>query len=264
MIVRRFPDEWMVIDQAEHARHAAAIAEAWSGGRHGPLPAALITAARLHDIGWVEWDREPALDAASGGPANFTSVRDERHSVFYGRGIQNVAETDPYAGYLVSLHASGIYSGRYGWRGLEPIAWESIGDAGRRFLTEQRKYRRELARRLLVDEPAYLEFEATWSFYMLLQVFDYLSLLCCLGLETEGCEPVPLGDGWERMDIQRTSGWSVALDPFPFEGRALELEVASRSLPARRFADAADLHQVLTAAPVVRRITRYERLRKAA
>ena len=175
-----------------------------------------------------------------------------------------MAETDPYAAYLVSLHPSGIYSGRHGWRGLEPIAWKSIGDAGRRFLTEQRKYRRELARRLLVDEPSHLEFEASWSFYMLLQVSDYLALLCCFCLETDGWEPVPLSDGWERIDFQRMSRWSVALDPFPCEGRALELEVASRSVPARRFADAADLHQAPTAAPVVRRLTRYERLRKAA
>jgi Protein of unknown function (DUF3891) len=258
MIVRRLGDEWILIEQAEHARHAAAIAEAWSRGRFGPLPASLVTAVRLHDIGWVEWDREPALDTASGGPANFTSVRDDRHSAFYGRGIRSVAGVDALASYLVSLHASGIYSGRYGWRGLEPIAWESIGPSGRRFLSEQREYRRELAAGPLAGDPAGLEFEATWSSYMLLQVFDYLSLVCCMGLEPRGCEPVPLGDGWGRLDVRRASEWGVALDPFPFEEQTLELRVACRPVPARRFEDDADLRRTLAAAPARALITRFQ------
>lgn len=57
MIVREFAGEWLVIEQAEHARHAGALAEAWSGGRLGPLPPSLITATRLYDIGCMASDR---------------------------------------------------------------------------------------------------------------------------------------------------------------------------------------------------------------
>lgn len=96
----------------------------------------------------------------------------DRHSVFYAHGIRTVAEEDAYAGYLVSLHASGIYSGRYGWRGLEPIAWDSIGEAGRRFLTQQKNYRCGLLAELLKEREAQVEFEATCGYYVLLQTCD--------------------------------------------------------------------------------------------
>lgn len=260
MIVRRLGGDWVLIEQNEHGRHAGAIAEAWSSGPFGPVPGSLVTAARLHDIGWIEWDREPTLDPATGGPANFPAVRDDRHSGFYARGIRRVAQQDPYAGYLVSLHASGIYGGRYGWRGLEPVAWDAIGVAGRRFLTEQRSYRAELAAGPLASESALLEFDATWRCYMLLQAFDYLSLLCCLGFEPGACGPVPRGLTWGHLEIRRTSPWGVALDPFPFLGDALELEVASRSLAGGRLSGDEELRRALSAAPVERRITRYERL----
>jgi hypothetical protein len=264
VIVRELDGRWIVIEQAEHARHAGAIAEAWDRGGLGPLPASLITAARLHDIGWAEWDREPALDPMTGGPANFTSVRDDRHSGFYARGIRSVAREEAYAGYLVSLHASGIYSGRYGWRGLEPIAWDSIGEAGRRFLADQRSYRTELLEEAMREHPDLVEFDAAWSCYMLLQTVDYLSLLCCLGLEAKGCGPVPLGQTWGQIAIRRTSPWGVALKPFPFQGEVLELEVASRSLPLRRYAGEVEMRSALAAAPVEMRPTRYERLPQGA
>lgn len=260
MIVRKVEGRWVVIEQAEHARHSGEIAAAWARGPMGTLPPPLLTATRLHDIGWVEWDREPALDPATGGPANFPSVRDDRHSVFYDRGIRRVAEEDPYAGYLVSLHASGIYSGRYGWRGLEPIAWESIGAVGRQFLAAQSEFRRELLAGPLRDQPALAEFEATWSSYMLLQAFDYLSLLCCLGMETDGCWPVPFGPVWGRLRIKRTSDWSVALDPFPFDGSALDLDVTTRSLAQPRFSSDAELQVALAEAPPEHQVTSYQRL----
>jgi len=260
VIVRELDGRWVVIEQVEHARHTGAIAEAWNRGPFGPLPASFITAARMHDIGWAEWDLQPTLDPVTGGPANFPTVRDDRHSDFYARGIRSVAGEDAYAGYLVSLHASGLYSGRYGWSGLEPIAWDSLGDAGRCFLIDQKRYRTELLEGRLREHPELVEFEATWSCFMLLQTVDYLSLLCCSGLGATGCGPVPLGPSWGRVAVRRTGPWAVALNPFPFPGDSLELEVASRSLPMRLGPSEAEMRSALAAAPVEMRATRYERL----
>lgn len=155
MIVRRLDGQWIVIEQVEHARQAGRLAEAFAVSP-APLDAGLLTAARLHDVGWRVPDAAAGVSPETGGPINFTEVRDDRHADFYEAGIAEVAAEDPYAGYLVSLHATGIYAGRFGWEGLRPIAWDALGPRGRRFLDEQAAVRRLLARRIAPDR---LEFE---------------------------------------------------------------------------------------------------------
>jgi hypothetical protein len=242
MIARLVDGRWVVIEQTEHARQAGRLAEAWKASS-APLADALLVATRLHDVGWRAEDAAPRVSPLTRGPLNFTEVHDERHADFYAAGIAEVARTDAYAGYLTSLHATGIYAGRFAWEGLRPIAWDSLGPRGRRFLDEQAAVRLRLAGRI---EPGQLEFERVWRDYMLLQVFDYLSLLCCLGFESTGCGPVPAAThGWWRLRVERVSPWAVALDPFPFDGDRLELPVACRWLPAGSFRGNADLRRAL-------------------
>jgi hypothetical protein len=247
MVVRELDERWVLIRQFDHAQHAGQLAEAWSQGPFGPLHPGLIAAARLHDIGWRGWDERPTVDPETGGPANFPRVADTHHSGFYEAGIREVAEHDPYAGYLVSLHASGIYGGRFGWSGLEQVAWPSIGEAGQRFLGGQVDYRRGLLPAVQDRYPEVAEFATTWNHYMLLQTFDYLSLQCCLGVASEGCAPVPLGSQPGRLRVRRRSPWEIELDPFPFPGNRLEVPVPYRTLTGR-FEGQDDLGEALAGA----------------
>jgi Protein of unknown function (DUF3891) len=258
VVVRKIGDRWILVEQFEHARHSGELAEAWSSGPFGPLHPSLLTAASLHDIGWRTWDWQPQIDPGTGGPANFPTVGDTQHSGFYEKGIEEVAGVDPYAGYLVSLHASGIYGGRFGWSGLQQVAWPSIGERGRRFLGEQVAYRRRLLSRIGEADPGAVEFATTWEAYMMLQTLDYLSLQCCLGLDSDGCAPVPLGDRWGRLAVTRRSAWTVELDPFPFPGTRLEVPVAYRALPAQTFADDQQLRDALNSAAEATAVTVYE------
>jgi hypothetical protein len=262
MIVRQLEDEWIVIEQAEHARHAGQLAEAWAAGHlaGGALSPGLITATQLHDIGWTEPDSLPRVDPDTGGPLHFTKVRDDRHADFYTAGIRRVAEADAYAGYLVSLHATGIYSGRFGWNGLRSIAWDSVGERGKRLLDDQAAFRSQLAVRVAEQRSGVLEFERVCRDYMLLQTFDYLSLFVCAGLESTGCGPVPEGShGWRDLRLTRTGTFGAAVDPFPFPGARIELEVACRRLPAGRFSGDAELRQSLATTPASRCVTWFER-----
>lgn len=261
MIVRRLGDEWIVIDQAEHARHAGQLAESWAKGplSDGVLAGGLITAARLHDLGWSEPDATPYLDPATGGPVHFTKVSDDRHAGFYAAGIRDVAAADAYAGYLVSLHATGIYAGRFGWLGLQSIAWETIGDHGRRFLDEQASLRRALLEAHVLP-AATLELEAAYRDYMLLQTFDYLSLFVCAGLDSDGCGPVPQGrHGWLRLRISEARPGVARLEPFPFLEEALELRVRCRRLAEERFDSEAELRRSWATSRISEFITRFER-----
>jgi Protein of unknown function (DUF3891) len=234
VIARREADGWTLVRQMDHAAHCAKLAHAWRGGPFGPasVSPSLEYAAGYHDQGWTEVDKRPEIDA-EGRPCNFTQIDEARHTEFYSATVRAIARTDPYAAYLVSLHASGLYSRRYGWSGLKPVDWTAIGPRGRALLEGERSYRTEL---LASIAPRDLEFEATWRSYMLLETFDYLSLLTCFGFDSSSCGPVPTLEGqWEHLSVTRTGPWEVQLTPFPFPGDELEVEVEAVHVGATAF-----------------------------
>jgi hypothetical protein len=224
MIARREGDGWTLIRQMDHAAHCGELARAWRAGPFGAdsVSASLEYAAGYHDLGWTEIDKRPEIDAA-GMPCNFTQIDEVRHTEFYTGAVRTIAATDPAAAYLVSLHASGLYSRRYGWAGLKPVDWTKIGPYGQALLIGERKFRAELSASIAPQE---LEFEALWRNYMLLETLDYLSLLTCLGFESSGCGPVPTIEGrWEHVAVRRVGPFDMELEPFPFPGDRLELEI---------------------------------------
>ncbi len=224
MIARQVDGAWMLIRQMDHATHCGHLARAWRRGvfGEGSVSEALLHAAAYHDLGWAEVDGRPELDS-DGSPRNFTHIDEQRHTAFYSAAVREIAKTDPGSAYLVSLHASGLYSRRYAWAGLKPVDWTSIGPDGRRLLEGERQLRAELSGSIAPDET---EFESMWRSYMLLETFDYLSLLTCFGFDSTGCSPVPTHPGrWESLSVRRLGPWSVELDPFPFGGDSLDVEV---------------------------------------
>jgi Protein of unknown function (DUF3891) len=256
VIVRREGEGWTLIRQMDHAAHCREISRAWRSGPFGKeaVSASLEYAAGYHDLGWTETDKEPELDT-DGRPRNFTQVGETRHAKFYSGAVRTIAKTDPYAGYLVSLHASGLYGRRFGWTGFRPIDWTGIGEDGRQLLIGEREFRAGLLPSLA---PAEVEFDAVWRNYMLLETFDFLSLLTCFGLESPACGPVPtLPDQFEQLAVTRSGLWEVALDPFPFQGDRLELEVTSVHIDALHFESEADLRDRFRAARPETRLTIY-------
>lgn len=240
MIVRQEGDGWTLINQMDHAQHCGEIARAW---RFGPYGAASVSksleyAAAYHDLGWIESDQEPEIDG-EGRPKNFTQADEARHTAFYSRAVRTIGRTDLYAAYLVSLHASGLYSRRYGWMGLKPVDWTNIGPHGRALLAGERNFRAEVVR---TASPVEMEFEAAWRNYMLLETFDYLSLLTCYGFSSTSCGPVPTVDGqWEQLSVRRLGPWEVELSPFPFAGDTLEVAVTFTHVAQARFGSDEDL-----------------------
>jgi hypothetical protein len=260
MIVRQVDGSWALIRQVDHAAHAGVLSDAWKAGPFGgePITDSLREATTRHDLGWTEADHEPEIDPATGGPSNFTQIDEARHTAFYARAVRTIAESDPAAAYMVSLHASGLYSRRYGWSGLKPVDWLSIGEHGQALLDSERAYRAELASRLAPPEA---EFEALWRSYMLLETFDFLSLLTCFGVESDSCGPVPSEPAqWLTMTIQRLGPWEVALDPWPFPGTMLVVPVPVRRLAEPRFASSAELRSALDGAEEIVQDTTYRPL----
>jgi hypothetical protein len=256
VIARREADGWTLIRQMDHAAHCAKLARAWRAGPFGPtsVSPSLEYAAGYHDQGWIEVDRRPEVDG-EGRPRNFTQIDEARHTQFYSAAVRQIGSKDPYAAYLVSLHASGLYSRRYGWSGLKPVDWTAIGPRGRELLAGERRYRTELFASIA---PPDLEFEAAWRNYMLLETFDYLSLLTCFGFDSSSCGPVPTLDWqWEQLSVKRIGPWEVELTPFPFPGHDLQVEVEAVQIGRTEFTSVEALRAEFDAAAPSQRLTVY-------
>src|SRR5215213_1524999 len=114
MLVRDAGDAWQIVLQTDHADLSAQLAAAWGGpGFARPEPyEPLLRAARRHDDGWATWEQQPRL-GEDGAPQPFLAVPAPVHLAFYRAGVECVAEEDPAAGLLVSMHMSGLYRQRY-------------------------------------------------------------------------------------------------------------------------------------------------------
>nr|NIN11994.1 DUF3891 family protein [Gemmatimonadales bacterium]NIN49152.1 DUF3891 family protein [Gemmatimonadales bacterium]NIP06616.1 DUF3891 family protein [Gemmatimonadales bacterium]NIS66348.1 DUF3891 family protein [Gemmatimonadales bacterium] len=66
--------------------------------------------AAEHDNGWKEWEDTPRLNPQTLRPHSYSDIPVDQHLEIYRRGIERTARRDRYAGLMVSLHGSLLYS----------------------------------------------------------------------------------------------------------------------------------------------------------
>lgn len=251
MLVRDAGDAWQIVLQTDHADLSGQLAEAWGGaGFERPQPyAPLLHAARHHDDGWAVWEQRPRLDA-DGAPQSFLTVSAPVHLAFYRACVEAIADEDPAAGLLVSMHMSGLYRQRYGVMPTPPRApSDDVRDVVDAFVAQEEDRQVALRRALDADEAW------RWTSYALLQVFDVVSLYCGLAdLEagTPGsCEGVPTAAGSDpvRIAIEPLGPWRVRLDPYPFAADPAPFTLRRRLVPKREWPDDDAFRADLAAAP---------------
>jgi hypothetical protein len=244
MIVHPAGDRAEIVMQVEHSFVAGRLAELWPGLE--PREPVEIAAA-LHDCGWRAWEAAPRMEPASGRPQNFLQVDIRRHLEFYESGIGEVTARDRYAGMLVGKHLAGIYRQRYGTQAAlaltrapdaQALIDQFVGRIEQRFLALQRD--------LGVPD------EEFWRNYVLLQVFDRLSLWLCNGDPAgTGRMEITLPDDGVLTVEPTAAGCSLA--PYPFAQAAVEIEVPVRVVPLEGYANDADCAATILAAPIERR-----------
>ena len=193
MIVRDQGDSWQLVAQPHHGDVCGDIVRAWGNDRFAAPRAleSLATAARRHDDGWSVWERSPDVDLGEGRPLNVFDVGTEIHLAFYRAMIVAVADEDPYAGVLASMHGAGLYNGRYGTQSEFTMnlteAWREQVEA---YVAERTAAHDARAAELGIPE------DQRWVEYKLLQVADRLCLYFCLNDLEAGTEaelaPVPV------------------------------------------------------------------------
>jgi hypothetical protein len=236
---------------------------AWNRAR-----GACAQAVYHHDDGWSEWDWAPRLDPQSGKPRDFREMRMRDATAIWTKSIDSQAKLFPLAAYGISRHFCYLAeqvqsSGRHDADDLAAV---------RQFIEQQSSVRSRLEQQAAIygqidESRRYRE-----SCYRCVQFFDHVSLwLCCADEREPGLLTAPMGEivtfssqpaspstetiGAEvyRLQVARPDyrAWRVAIEPYPLAEDMHQFSIEARRIPARRYADDADLQATWRSAPTV-------------
>jgi len=256
VIIAETEGAFRFVAQPDHADLSGQFADHWGNETFAePAPeAATRIAAYHHDAGWVPYDRRPHL--RDGEPIDFVDMAPDTWTDIYDRGIETVADLDPYASLLVSMHGTGLRRRRYG---LSP-SWSGTPAAFKPFVDRQEDRQADLAGGLRdagrlpatdADLLSALHETGTppkdagsesrlWRNYALLQAWDTLSLAFCTTADPPGQRevgPVPV-DGSSpdaTLSIIPLGDGAFRVDPYPFDASPLSVSVPARTVPKDAF-----------------------------
>jgi hypothetical protein len=199
---------WWLIRHPDHARLAGAFAAAWGNEQfRRPEPRArVLHGIATHDDGWAARDAHPSI-TRQGKPSAFSSELVGKYSAFEeidiaeylavrDRAVRIIAEKDPYAGLLISMHTYSLLTEHADRTTIAPEGLAML-DA---FLERQRAYQEELLAAIAADATL-TKFEKSeqtiLEHFRLLQACDNLSLLSCVAFDRPAhlLHPLPLNDG---------------------------------------------------------------------
>lgn len=216
MIIQDLGASQLLITQPDHAALAGRIMRHWTAD-HLPQSsrrADILLAIAEHDNGWREVDAAPIVDPATGALLDFVHApEDVRHGV-WPRGVGHLSHV-PYAAALVAQHAIHIH-----WRYRAAAGWSHffVGMEGLR------------DRHLRATTASLAELQRD---YMLVRIADLISLSFCAQWREEQ------NDGTGRT-VRLVEGSHVTVDPDPFSGRIVKLEVSATEVPTGSYNSAAD------------------------
>jgi hypothetical protein len=223
MIVRRRHDVLHLITQPDHAALARRVMERWVPLHDAERRASILLAVEEHDNGWQDPDSAPMVNA-EGGVYDFIDTPVAIRQGVWPRGVNRLADDDPWSAALVAQHAATVYD-RYrpdaAWTDFFP-KMEAMRDA---LIAAAGRASAQLARD-----------------YTFVRIGDLISLIFC----NEWNEPQSY-DQWQF----RRDGDRVLVSPDPFAGREVPIAVRAREIPNVRYESDDALQQAFRASPVV-------------
>jgi hypothetical protein len=255
---------WWLITHPDHARLAGDFAAAWGNAEfRKPEPRArVLKGIACHDDGWAARDAHPSI-TREGKPSAFSTELVGKYSAFEEidleeylavreRAVRIIAEQDPYAGLLVSMHTYNLLTA-HADRFTIPPEGLILLDA---FLERQRAYQAQL-RQEIAAEASLSKVETAeqtiLEHFRLLQACDNLSLLTCVAFSSPShlLHPLPLnGGGAAEVKVTPIAARHFRLAPWPFEEYELHFVFPARHVAGRLFADSQSLEAAFHASPV--------------
>ncbi len=253
---------WWLIRHPDHARLAGEFAAAWGNElfRRPEPRSRVLYGIATHDDGWAARDAHPSI-TRQGKPSAFSSELVGKYSAFEeidlaeylavrDRAVRIIAEKDPYAGLLISMHTYSLLTAH---ADRTMIAAEGLVllDA---FLADQRLYQRELLAAISADPtltPLEKSEQTILEHFRLLQACDNLSLLSCVayGQEAHLLHPLPLKDGSTlEVKVLPVAQRHFRLSPWPFAEGELTFQFPAKHVAGHVFGSSAELEEAYSAA----------------
>ena len=253
---------WWLIRHPDHARLAGAFAAAWGNDvfRKPEPREPVLFAIAAHDDGWAECDAHPTI-TRQGRPSAFSRELVGKYATFEeidipdyltvrDRAVRIIADKDPYAGLLVSMHTCSLLTDHVDRSSITPDGL-SLLDA---FLVRQHSLQEALFPAIVIDETlTTLERseQTILDHFRLLQACDQLSLLSCMAFEMPAnlLHPLRLNDGTSsEVQVHPAEPWHYRLAPWPFAEEQLTFEFPARHVERKRFDSAGDLEKAFLVA----------------
>ena len=246
MVVRELKDGRSYVSlQEDHAELAAQFAAHWGNQRFSKLRPykTMVFATTYHDSGYREWEGNPPMNLEKGRPyAHREDIPsfEEIELKAYAKNVEWLGSQDPYAGLLVSMHRTGLWHNRYNIL-TEPAGRLRERSLGVQNAKKEMEAKQEELKKSFAAKHAGFANELAYN-YMVLQIFDLLSLyFCCDGYasETEFKEytiaPVRVSydsDETVRLTIKPNGPGSVIMDPYPFDTSPVTFSARARIVAA--------------------------------
>jgi hypothetical protein len=255
---------WWLVTHPDHARLAGAFAERWGNDVFlAPEPREqVMRGIAHHDDGWAARDAVPQI-TRQGKPSAFSTELVGKYSGFEeidlvdylavrDRAVRQIAEEDPYAALLISMHTYSLLNDRSDRSTISPQHLPLF----EKFLEDQKAlqdtWRKQIASNPKL-KPEHKSEETILDHFRLLQANDYLSLLTCVNFQ----KPVELlhalpARGGKHIPLQaRSIGMRhFALDPYPFAETSLTFQFPARNIKGKLFSSPKELQDAFAAAPV--------------
>jgi hypothetical protein len=255
---------WWLITHVDHARLAGEFAATWGNENFAsPLPRArVLRGIRCHDDGWAARDASPQI-TREGRPSAFSTELVGKYSAFEeidladylavrGRAVRLMAEEDPYAALLISMHTYNLLT-EHADRATMRAEQLPLLDG---FLAEQRALQEQLRAMIACDEGLAEEEKSgarLRDHFRLLQAADILSLLSCVGYRQAATllHPLPLrAGGHATVQVMPLAERRFRLDPYPFAAPRLTFALPARHVTGKTFASGDALREGFAAAAV--------------
>jgi hypothetical protein len=217
----------------------------------------MVLAAQEHDTGWWDWEIKPQLSSEGSPPDYIGSIKHLGEKIwldFYRHGIQRLAEQDPYAGYIVSLHADGLLTQGRGL--LKYMPDYSVYPEVKEFLSEQESYRAQLMTQLkgFAEYRDFISDEQLWTNFKLMEAYDQMGQFVCNRYpfnathrkngpsNTLSNVPAPTkpGSGDTILTFIIEDESRARVEPYPFDIDPLVVSFQGRLVSKRRYANQAE------------------------
>jgi hypothetical protein len=181
----------------------------------------------------------------------FEEIDLQDYLVVRDRAVRMLAEEDPYAGLLVSMHTYNLLTERADRSTMTPGNLLML-DA---FLYRQRSYQSELDAKIATDPSLSREEksgERIVEHFRLLQACDNLSLLACVAFSTPShlLHPLPLTDGTTKeVRVTPIAARHFRLSPWPFVEKELTFYLPARHVKGTTFRSSEELEEAFADAP---------------